>query len=1401
MTIKFNIIKEHFIKVYTKEIDCDIPVEKIYIHNVDLVTHYIYNIDDITEQPINNNLIFKYRFVNLPVKKTIYIDKHFRFSKWNCDCIMYPFSKESEHLINNFGNYHNDNYTCIPFFTNEPNSNMYFLKANVIVLFETNENKTSLCYYISKKMYEAGIMNRKVNNKTSYLIDLLESDAIEKRNKKAEEALMVILNEPSKNNVDYKVTISELKETIKLYNYQKADIKWMTDIKEKIDRNENALSLNYTDYHKVILQDPYLNELKEYILFEGKLVNATIENKTMNINYIGGNIISEIGTGKCHAKDTPILMSDGSIKKVQDIKKGELLMGDNSKPRKVLSLARGQDIMYDIIPVKGEKYTVNQEHILCLKVSGKPTINITKGKYKSYNIRWVENNKYNSKNFPINKEIEAKEFFKNVKHQDIIEIAVKDYIKLPQNVKNLLKGYKVPIDFCEKELPLDAYMIGFWLGDGSSNGTEITNQDSTVIKYFKTNLEQYKCYLQYKNEYTYRINGDGSRKTDSNYFMNILNIYNLINNKHIPFIYKCNSRENRLKLLAGLIDSDGSLDSSGCYDFIQKSEKLIDDVIYVARSLGFACYKSKQKKGCWYLGEYKEDTYYRICISGNTEDIPVLCPRKKANKRKQKKDVLKTGITVKEVGYDDYYGFEIDGNRRYLMGDFTVTHNTLISLGYLVKNFTNEYDSFISFENTLCNYFYKRGKNKGTSCEKKKIDELYCKEHSKTIFIDKRKTIFNKIEIDKSFSLRDQIIEIDEYWNKKKLFKSNASLILCPNQLCDQWVREYYEKFKQSKVSKRILLIVTYDQYSNITFGELLFADIIIVSYDFLKNTNYLKRGNINRWSSRQNITDILDEIDNELNVELNEKLSENESETNSADLDLSVTRILDKFNVKLNILDNFYYKNIFFDEFHEIKDVVFNDTLKSFNSNYRWNITATPFANGLNSFINGIRNITNKNFDYIDDKIDLDIVKSFNKLYRRNTKESIKEEYTQTEITDTLKLLKFTEQERRIYDAHSLNKSNSTKDFLIKLCCDTSIDVETKNLVKNCKTLDEIETVILNHNKKKLQQLKKIIDEYTNKIIKLEEQVNIGFVPILGFNFENKIILTMEDLRTTLGNVRRSLTVNKKEYNEINRTYTFLKNAIENIKTSETCPICLDDECTDIAITKCGHKFCKDCIHEYVEEMGKRGDTKCPKCNIPIKIDEIYLLKEELELKVNTEDNNELSSVISRVKSTKIGNIIYFIKNCLKETDKCIIFSQWDQLLTKVGKLLKAENIQPLFCSGTIYMRKRSIKAFQEDPKSRIICLSSENCASGINLTAANKIIFLEPVYGSKQRRIDIENQGVGRSARIGNKRPIEVVRFIIKDTIEEDIYNDNEKELNYNIKEIVDTEPLELNGNILEI
>ena len=72
------------------------------------------------------------------------------------------------------------------------------------------------------------------------------------------------------------------------------------------------------------------------------------------------------GSG-CHALDTDILMHDGSIKKVQDIIIGDKIMGDDSSPRNVLELKRGFSDMYEFSTIKGENFTVNGDHVLCLK--------------------------------------------------------------------------------------------------------------------------------------------------------------------------------------------------------------------------------------------------------------------------------------------------------------------------------------------------------------------------------------------------------------------------------------------------------------------------------------------------------------------------------------------------------------------------------------------------------------------------------------------------------------------------------------------------------------------------------------------------------------------------------------------------------------------------------------------------------------------------------------------------------------------------------------------------------------------------------------------------------------------------------------------------------------------------
>ena len=522
----------------------------------------------------------------------------------------------------------------------------------------------------------------------------------------------VLFNDPIHNvygylNTKYSCSINSKNETLHNYNMSlhinkdendnKCYIKQLESYTKKQTKYGNLINLfyykilpktliTYNYYNEEInkwtedcktLRDSYFSVHKEFIF---SIMESKADYNLVSSN--GWNNLLLYGPPGCHKIDTEIMMYDGTIKLVQNIKENELLMGDDSTPRKVLNLRRGNEMMYKISNVKNESYIVNENHILCLKFSHKKRIRDRIGR-SSYQVIWFDNKTITqiSKSFLYknkNKEEVFKEvniFFNTIKENLIIEIPVINYLDLSKYYKENLKGYKVLIDFPEIKLHLDPYMIGYWLGDGHTNTSAITSQESSVIHYFKNNLEQYKCYLQFQNKLTYRINGF----KNNNYFLNTLNDLNLINNKHIPYIYKCNSRENRLKLLAGILDADGSLDKNGVFEFSQslEHEQIIDDVIYLCRSLGFACYKNKKKTSWTYKGIKNYGEAWRICISGEgIEEIPTLSPRKQANPREQIKDVLVSGIIIEKLENDNYYGFELNNNKRYIMGDFTVTHNT-----------------------------------------------------------------------------------------------------------------------------------------------------------------------------------------------------------------------------------------------------------------------------------------------------------------------------------------------------------------------------------------------------------------------------------------------------------------------------------------------------------------------------------------------------------------------------------------------------------------------------------------------------------------------------------------------------------------------------------------------------
>lgn len=409
----------------------------------------------------------------------------------------------------------------------------------------------------------------------------------------------------------------------------------------------------------------------------------------------GGIAMLTQGLGKCHGKDTPILMWDGTIKMVQNIVDGDLICGDDSTPRTVLSTAFGRETMYRITPVKGDSYVVNESHILSLNISGNKTIYWSSGN-NQWATRWLDHEtlKYKSKLLGQDK-IRAQKFVSKIFSPTTLDIPLVKYLSLSNAVRNRLMGYRADVDWPEKKVPLDPYILGAWLGDGSSNGAQITNTDPQIVEAF-WNFSEENMYSMNRLKHdtiSYGISGG---------FHNTLIDLNLRKNKHVPLCYKRNSQRVRLEVLAGLIDTDGSLVNDGCcYDIVQKKKILAEDICFLARSCGLAAYVKKCRKGCWYLGEYKEGTYYRVAISGDTDMIPVRIEYKKAQPRRQIKNVLVTGIKVEKLDEDWYYGFTLDGNHRYLLGDFTVTHNTLTALTLILTSPKGEFPSLVVASKTV----------------------------------------------------------------------------------------------------------------------------------------------------------------------------------------------------------------------------------------------------------------------------------------------------------------------------------------------------------------------------------------------------------------------------------------------------------------------------------------------------------------------------------------------------------------------------------------------------------------------------------------------------------------------------------------------------------------------------
>lgn len=354
------------------------------------------------------------------------------------------------------------------------------------------------------------------------------------------------------------------------------------------------------------------------------------------------------GYGKCLAAGTLVMMHDGTIRRVETIKVGERLMGDDSEGRKVLTTSVGEGPLFEVSG-GGHKYTGNADHILSLCKSPRDG------------------------------------------QRQVLDISIQEYLHLSAEDRAQWSGYRVAVDWPEKQVLTPPY----WMG--------------------------YGC-LDLKRESWDKM----------------------------VSMYWVNSKSVRGAFMAGLLDSVGEMNT--LLKVIHLPCRLPDrakQIIFLGHSLGIDIEIHPQDPTlCEIRGLLPTEVLLKLQKTEFKIPLPPL------------PNPLCYDMEITPVHTGKYYGFEIDGNRRFLLADLTVTHNTVLALS-LVADLSKK-TMILVHKEFLMNQWIERirqflpnarvGVLQGKKCETEDVDiclgmiqSIYNKEFTPTTFQSFGLTIIDEV--------------------------------------------------------------------------------------------------------------------------------------------------------------------------------------------------------------------------------------------------------------------------------------------------------------------------------------------------------------------------------------------------------------------------------------------------------------------------------------------------------------------------------------------------------------------------------------------------------------------------------------------------------------------------------
>ncbi len=246
-----------------------------------------------------------------------------------------------------------------------------------------------------------------------------------------------------------------------------------------------------------------------------------------------------------------------------------------------------------------------------------------------------------------------------------------------------------PLCLPDADLPIAPYFLGIWLGDGCSRSNQITTADPDLIS--EIEKDGYTVRSLASHPFLYAVD-DENGKAVSHWQPGMtgrLRAMGLWRNKHIPAIYLRSSEQQRRALLAGLLDTDGTVNHCGAAEFTTTNQQLAEDVYELVCSLGFrpslrsgqAKFEGKDCGSRWTIAFTTDQQVFRLQRKVNAHKERLLNYSAERNR-------FRYVIAVNEVPSRPVRCIQVDSpSHLYLAGRSMIpTHNSLAYLIPIVRS-------------------------------------------------------------------------------------------------------------------------------------------------------------------------------------------------------------------------------------------------------------------------------------------------------------------------------------------------------------------------------------------------------------------------------------------------------------------------------------------------------------------------------------------------------------------------------------------------------------------------------------------------------------------------------------------------------------------------------------------